>query len=302
MPVFLLIGAGYAAVWTRMLSQSAVEGLMKFAQRFAIPCMLFYAISDMNLRQGFEIRFVTAFYVGSLASFTCGLLGARFLFHRDWEDAVVVGFAALFGNTVLLGLSIVGRAYGGAALDGTYALVSMHAPFCYLVGISAMELIRSQTTGFLATARAVLAGMFRNAIMLGIFAGFVFNVLNIPLPVLVGEALEMIAQSALPVALVGLGGILVQYRPEGDMKLIAYICALSLGLHPFVAWLFASEVFAINQDFVRSAVITSAMAPGINAYIFATLYSRAQRVTASSVLFATLFSIFTASAWLWLLG
>ena len=48
----------------------------------------------------------------------------------------------------------------------------------------------------------------------------------------------------------------------------------------------------------RSAVITAAMAPGVNSYIFASMYGRAKRVAASSVLLATAASILTA--WLWL--
>ena len=48
----------------------------------------------------------------------------------------------------------------------------------------------------------------------------------------------------------------------------------------------------------RSAVITAAMAPGVNAYLFADMYGVARRIAASSVLLATVGTIFTA--WLWL--
>lgn len=40
------------------------------------------------------------------------------------------------------------------------------------------------------------------------------------------------------------------------------------------------------------------MAPGINIYVFASLYGRAQKVAASSVLLGTSLSILTV--WLWL--
>jgi len=52
---------------------------------------------------------------------------------------------------------------------------------------------------------------------------------------------------------------------------------------------------------VRSAVLTAAMPPGVNAYLFAALYGRAQRVAASSVLVATALSLLTAWFWLGLL-
>ena len=51
----------------------------------------------------------------------------------------------------------------------------------------------------------------------------------------------------------------------------------------------------------RSAVVTAAMAPGVNAYMFAHMYGVGKRVNASSVLVATALSIVTAWGWLHIL-
>ena len=48
--------------------------------------------------------------------------------------------------------------------------------------------------------------------------------------------------------------------------------------------------------------MTAAMAPGVNAYVFASLYARGQAQAASAVLLATGLSVVTVSAWLTLLG
>ena len=54
----------------------------------------------------------------------------------------------------------------------------------------------------------------------------------------------------------------------------------------------------LSDGALRSAILTAAMAPGINAYVFANMYGKARRVAASSVLMATGLSIL--SVWLWL--
>ena len=64
----------------------------------------------------------------------------------------------------------------------------------------------------------------------------------------------------------------------------------------------AHSVFGLPQDFVRSAVMTAAMAPGVNTCVFASMYARGQAQAASSVLLATGLLVLTASAWLALLG
>jgi hypothetical protein len=98
-----------------------------------------------------------------------------------------------------------------------------------------------------------------------------------------------------------LGGVLVRYKPEGDAKTIAMISAISLVLHPGTAWILGTKVFALSTDQLRSSVLTAAMAPGVNAYVFANMYGVARRVAASSVLVATALSILTIWFWLWVL-
>ena len=75
------------------------------------------------------------------------------------------------------------------------------------------------------------------------------------------------------------------------------ICAISLGLHPIIVYL-TGTLLALEQDALRSAVLTASIAPGINTYIFANMYGVARRVVASSVLVATAASM--ASVWVWL--
>jgi malonate transporter len=45
---------------------------------------------------------------------------------------VAIGFVPLFANSVLLGLPITERAYGADALAGNFAIISIHAAYCYL--------------------------------------------------------------------------------------------------------------------------------------------------------------------------
>ena len=65
-----------------------------------------------------------------------------------------------------------------------------------------------------------------------------------------------------------------------------------------VGRLVAQGVELLDTAGLRSAVMTAAMAPGVNAFLFANLYGVAKRVAASTVLIATALSI--ATIWVWL--
>ena len=301
LPVFLVIGAGYGATRARFFSALQIDALMRFTQQFAIPCLLFHAIATLDLSAGFDPRLLLSFYAGATLCFLIGLLGARFIFNRDWEDGIAIGFCCLFSNSVLLGLPITDRAYGPENLVGNYAIIAFHAPFCYALGITSMEIVRNRGSGGLKTLRATLTAMFSNVLILGIGLGFLFNIGNVPIPGVIDDALALIIRAALPCALFALGGLLVQYRPEGDLRTIAYVCGVALLVHPALVWLFGTAL-SLPQDLFRSAVLTASMAPGVNAYIFANMYGRAKRVAASSVLIATATSLLSVWFWLTLLG
>ena len=298
LPVFIVIGFGYAVVWQRLFTDEGVDALMRFTQNFAIPCLLFRAISTLNLDDGFSVGLLASFYIGATICFLLGIAGARLFFRRDWPDAVAIGFCCLFSNSVLLGLPITERAYGPDALAGNYAIVALHAPFCYLLGVIAMEAARETGRGLATAAIGVVKALTKNALVIGIALGLLVNVTALPLPGVLTDAVDMMVRAALPAALFGLGGVLVRYRPEGDTRTIAMICGISLVVHPAISWS-AAMAFDLGRDAFRSVVLTATMAPGVNAYIFANMYGAARRVAASSVLIATMTSLVTV--WLWLL-
>lgn len=300
LPVFLVIGFGYVAARWLGFREASVDGVMHFAQSFALPLLLFASIARLDLGRAYDLGLMVSFYAGALSGFAAGFLAGRLLFSRPVTDSIAFGFVGLFSNSLLLGVPITERAYGPGALEGNFAIISIHAPLFYALGITLMELARSHGMGLSAAtlARQVARAIFSQPLVIGILCGFAVNLSGRPLPGIAWSAIEMVNAAALPAALFGLGGILHRYRPEGDLRAIAVLSAVSLVLHPGITWTLGTQVFGLDDAALRSAVLTAAMAPGVNAYVFANLYGVAKRVAASTVLMATGLSI--VSVWLWL--
>ena len=209
-PVFLIIGFGYCTVWTKLFSTDTIDGLMKFTQNFAIPVLLFDAIANVDLINVFNINLFFSFYLVATIGFLLGFFGSYYLFNRPLEDSVVIGFCCLFSNTVMLGLPITERAYGEDALRHNFAIVSIHAPFCYFLGITVMELVKSSEKDLKKNIVTILKAMFSNALVVGIMLGFIVNIFEINLAQSIQASIDMITAVALPAALFGMGGILYQ--------------------------------------------------------------------------------------------
>ena len=297
LPVFLVVGFGYVVVWRKLFSTAAVDGLMSYTQNFAIPCLLFMALIKIDLGQAYSFRLMGSYYIGAASGFALGFLGARYIFKRNAEDSVAIGFVSLFSNSVMMGLAITERAYGVDALVANFAIVSLHAPFCYFVGITAMEIAKSDGDSISQVALNVGKSMMKNALFIAILLGLLVNIADVALPQAFLDGTNMVATTALPAALFGMGGVLYQYRPEGDFGAIAWVVGISLLVHPAIVWSLG-QLWGLSVSELRSAVLTSAMAPGINCYIFASMYNRAKRVAASGVLIATALSVLTIWCWL----
>ena len=303
LPVFLLIGFGYGAARMGWFGAGMVDGVMKFAQNFAVPCLLFKSIAGLDLSTAFDPGLLVAFYAGAFVSFAIGMATSQLAFHRSIEESIAIGFCCLFSNSLLLGLPISERAYGSAALAGNYAIISMHAPLLYGFGITLMELVKSRGQGKSAGALTaqVLRAIFSQSLVIGIVAGLTMNLSGLTQPAAFAAAIDMMARSGIPVALFGLGGVLRRYSLQDDLGLVALVCAASLLIHPMVTYLLARFGMHLDVAGLRSATVTSAMPPGVNAYLFAHMYGRGQKVAAASVLAATALSILTAWGWLHLL-
>ena len=302
LPVFFLVGAGYAAMATRLLPDAAIDPLIGFAVRVAIPCLLFLAMLRVDLGRAVDWRAVAAFFGAITVAFLAAMALSRLVWRRRPGEAVAVGFSAFFGNVVMLGIPIAERAYGGAVSAAVFGLIAFHGTYNYFLGFVAMELIRQDGQSALAGLRRALVTTFTNPLMVGLCRGIAFNLVGVALPGVLLDGMDLLAAAGLPVALFSLGGVLTRYRLRDEIGEALMVSAVSLLALPALAWALAAGVFALPPEFVRAAVIMAAMPPGLNGYIFASLYDRAVGTAANAVLLGTTLSVGSITVWLALLA
>lgn len=300
LPVFVIIALGYAAAKFGAISAGGFDGMMTYAQSFALPVLLFKSIAAIDLSAAYHLGLMASFYIGAFVAFSFCFGVARFGFRRAAPDSIAIGFAGYFSNTLLLGIPITENAYGPQALAGNFAIISIHAPLLYSLGIVAMVL--AQSGGLRAgLAREMARNILTQPLVIGLLCGFAMNLSGLSLPHFGTTAIDMIARSGIPAALFGLGGVLFRYRPEGDAGLIALVCTAALIVHPAISYALGRGLFHLDRDALRSVTVTAAMAPGVNAYMFAHMFGVGKRVAASSVLFGTAACILTTWGWLHIL-
>ena len=301
-PVFLIIGAGFASVRSGFLPDSIVDALVAFTTRAAVPCLLFMAMYRLDLATSMNGWAMLSFFVTGTIVFIGAMLLSRRFWRRRPGESVVVGFSAFFPNAVMLGIPITERAFGGATLAALFGLIAFHSIYNYFVGFITMEAIRADGGSIAAGARRAMHASFRNPLMMSIVVGLAANLTGLPVHQMGVDALDMLGSAALPAALFSIGGVLTRYRLKAEAGEALMVSAFSLVVHPAIVWFMTASVFGLDTAQVQAAVLMSAMPTGINSYIFATLYDRAVGTAASSVLLGTVLSIGTITLWLAALG
>ena len=301
-PVFLVVGGGYVAVRSRFLPDGAIDPLVQVTINVLMPSLLFMAMLRVDLGRAVDWRAAAAFFGAITLVFFAVMALSRLVWRRAPGESVAVGFSAFFGNVVMLGIPITERAYGGAVSAALFGLLAFHGTYNYFVGFVAMELIRRDGQSALAGVSRAFLTTVRNPLMIGLLGGIAVNLAGLPLPGVLLEALDMLGAAGIPVALFSLGGVLTRYRLRDEVGEALMVSAVTLLALPALAWALAAGVFALPPEFVRAAVIMAAMPPGLNGYIFASLYDRAVGTAANAVLIGTILSVGSITLWLALLA
>ena len=90
LPIFAVIGVGWAATRTRLVAQGALDALNAFSFRFALPALLLRLIAEQPLRQSFNPEFYTG-YLASGAIIFVLVLGTSRVFafsHRAIQPVI----------------------------------------------------------------------------------------------------------------------------------------------------------------------------------------------------------------------
>ena len=300
-PVFLILGFGYAAAALKLISEAAVDGLIRFVTYFAVTCLLFRATATLDIANSLKLDVLASYYVPAFICFTVGILVARKIFKQRPGESIAAGFTTLFANSIFLGIPVAQRAYGDAANPTIFALISLHAATMYGLGVISMEVSARDGAGAFAALKKVVRSLSRNPLVIAVALGFVYNLSGIPIPAAADDALQLMAAAALPAGMFAVGATLNRYAISESLGAASAMVALKLILHPLLAMLFAVVLFDLTEIEAKTLIIMAAVPGGLNIYLFAVLYDRNKDLAASALLLGTVFSILSLPVWLLIL-
>ena len=303
LPVFGLIGIGYAIAWLKLLPENSDRALADFCFVIAIPLLIFRILATADFSGGSPIHLWLAYYGGFAVVWVAGTLVVRRLFGRDARTGVVAGVSAAFPNTVLLGIPLVYTAYGDAGAAALAVLIAINLPV--MMSVSAILNERalvvdgvSAHADPLAALRAAAVALVRNPIIIGIAGGIVWRLTGLPLTGPVGTVVERLSGVGGTLALFTVGMTLRRYGLSGNLRPALIVAGLKLVVMPAVVFALLATVVSLPPVWAKALVVVSACPTGVNAWLVAARFRTGEAVASNVITLSTAASAVTVALWL----
>lgn len=296
-PVFLLIGAGYLAGRRQWIRGDAVRDLSNLVFLLLIPALLFRTMSTVRIDE-LDLRPIAAYFAAA------GLLLAASIAWRGFNcRSVVLALAGTFSNMVMIGIALVGLAYGQEGLVTLLTLVSVHALILLTAGAIVLELAAARETRHQSgeaphlwqTAWSAIKGSLIHPIPLPIVCGLLFAQSGLALPGVVDKPLQLLGSAFGPLALVLVGVSLAATPLAGQWRMTLSLAASKNLLLPLLVGI-SAWAFGITGLAMVVMVVAAGLPTGANVFLFAQRYQVVQDLTTAAMGVSTALSLFTLSA------
>ena len=296
-PVVLLILVGVVTGKMKLIRQEAVRDLSNLVFLVLTQALLFRTMSSVHV-QDLDFRPVWLYFVVAVALFTTLLLVLG-----TTSRAAVLALSGTFSNTVMIGIPLVGLAYGKDAQVLLFTLISLHALVLLTMATVVLELLQAREQVQVGDApprhRLATIGMaIKNAVVhpvpMPIIAGLLFAQTGWAIPDIVDRPLLLLGNAFGPVALVLVGVTLSQASIGRDFKGALAIAGIKTLVHPALMAL-AGWAFGLRGMSLTVLVVAASLPIGANVFLFAYRYKKAEDLVTASVAVSTLIALLSVT-------
>ena len=303
LPVVLLIAVGFGAGRRGWVSGTAVKDLSNLVFLLLTPALLFRTMGRIRPEQ-LDFTPVLAYFIGVAVVFA-GILAVGGLTRRS----AVLALAGTFSNSVMIGIPLVGLAYGEQGLVVLLTLYTMHTVVLLTSATVVLELAvaREAQAGSEAAGRSLGRSVLtavRSAVLhpvpLPIIAGLLFAQTGLAIPEVIDKPLQLLGNAFGPVALL-LVGVTLAHTPVGQhLRGALGLAAVKNLLHPLLVGV-AAWLLGLRGIPLAVMVVTASLPIGANVFLFSQRYRVGEELITASVAVSTVLALATVSFVMWLL-
>lgn len=297
MPVFLVMVLGYILKQIGMFTEEFCSVANRYVFKVALPVLLFRDIAQTDLYADFDFAFVL--YCAGIT--TVMFLGIWFLTAKLMKDQSMVGAfsqAAARGSAAVLGIAFVENIYGNAGL--TPLMIVAAVPLFNIYSVIILTFSASGGQDGTEAIKKACINVLKNPIILGILAGLPFSLLQITIPTIPLKAINSVAATATPLALLVVGAGFEGGKALAKIKPTIVAAAIKLVILP-AAFLPLAVFLGFHGAEMVAILIMLGSPTTVTCYIMARNMDNDGELSTSIIVLTTLLSSVTLTGWIFLL-
>lgn len=294
--LFLLLLAGFIARRLKIFDNTTTRGINNIILKVTLPALTIVSM-QMNYNTSLLVESVQLLFISICVyatSFFIALVIPFILKPHNGEKGVFQ-FVIIFSNVAFMGFPVVKSVFGESALF--YAAI-YNLPFNFLtftlgVILLMQDRLFSRTSEVGSTYKISLKQVL-NPGVISVIIGFALFTMNIHLPQVIKEPMELLGNVTIPMSMFVIGAILAQNSlTKAFTNWRLYILSgLRLLVLPCILWLILRN-FIDNKMFLGVIVLICGMPAAASTPILAQAYGGNYETAAQSVFLSTMLSIFT---------
>lgn len=303
--VFVVIALGYVSVRTSVFSETDMDTFGKYVLNFALPALIFRAVSERNVGEIFNVGYLSAYLGGSLLIFAGGYAWSRRVSGLTPMASTFQSMGMSCANSGFVGYPILLMAMPATASTAlALNMIVENLIMIPLVLVMAEHAKGGSGRGW--TLVVQIAGrLIRNPIVIALITGLAVSLLGLGVPGIIAKPIDLLAASSAAISLVVIGGTLAGIPLRAVDAPVIPVVVCKLLLHPLAVWLgllavAAAGIPVADQRLADAAILMAAM-PAMGIYPILAQRYRQQRIAALAMLMMTALSFFSISAVLGLL-
>ena len=304
LPVLIFIALGFLSGKRGWISAAGVKDLSNLVFMVLAPALLFRTMGKVHLEQ-LNFEPVAAYFLAA------GLMFVGTLAWRGFNRlGAVLALANTFSNTVMIGIPLVGLAYGEAGLVTMFTLVSLHALVLLTLATIVLELAvareaaaqgKSTDRHMAATVlRAVRNGII-HPVPLPIIAGLLFAQTGLVIPEVIDKPLMLLGNALSPLALVLVGVTLAHNAIGGHLRGALELALVKNLVHPVLVALLG-WAFGLSGVPLAVMILAASLPIGANVFLFSQRYQVAEEVVTAGVAVSTALALATVPVVMFLIS
>ncbi|MDD4826000.1 MULTISPECIES: AEC family transporter [unclassified Mesotoga] len=282
---FVLIGIGFILRRTNLVDDLFTKGVSRFVLYVTLPALI---VDSMNFEYSYEMfsNSVILLIAGGalyLILWLMGVVSSKIL-RLTGDTRSVFLYAVLFGNVAYMGYPVVELIIGKEGVFYSAVFNIWFNVLTWTVGVRIM----SREAGS-STRKA-----FLNPGMISVFIGLILFFTPLKLPLFLDEALALLGQSTVPLAMVVAGIILASAKLSTILKsrTVIFYSLVKLCIAPVIVFFLLSAV-EMPTMVEKILIIMSAMPAAANTSIFARIFDSDYELSSKLIASSTLFSMIT---------